>query len=181
MLRHVEVGPLKRQHSEERGFAFGAKVDRRCILQERSGDRSITASKCLSSRANNILTIAIDRTVGAWLSSVTFDLLPSAFVASSGYAAAFQGGSGRFRRLRRARCINTWTVILLALCLQLIVRLVRYVDIDVLGRRSIVNRLVLHGKRSQADKTVKDLLCWTRTVKGLIQQTRVFVSPGSSV
>jgi len=120
-LRHAEVVLLKRQRSEERGFAFGAMVDRMCILQVLSGHCSVMASNLFKSRANGILTIAIDRAMGTWLSAVTFDLFPSTFIASSGHATAFLSGNGGPRRLTGASCADTRTVVLFALCLQLIV------------------------------------------------------------
>lgn len=92
------------------------------------------ASNLFTSRANRILTIAIDRAMGAWLSAVTFDLFPSTFIASSGHAAAFQGRNEGLRRLTGARWAATWTVAPLAQCLQLIVRFVRCINVDVLRR-----------------------------------------------
>lgn len=108
-------------------------VDRMCILQVLSGNCSLITS-IFTNRANSILTIAIDRAMGAWLSAVTFDLFPSTFIASSGHAAAFQGGNKGLRRLSGARWADTWTVVLLARCLQLIVGLVGCINVDVLGR-----------------------------------------------
>jgi len=120
-LQHAEVVLLKRQRSEGRGFAFGAMVDRMCILRVHSGHCSMMASNLFKSRANGMLTIAVDRAMGTWLSPVTFDLFPSTFIASSGHATAFLSGNGGIRRLTGGSYADTRTVVLFTLWLQLIV------------------------------------------------------------